>query len=41
MKALDPRWAGGRPRRISAEDEEFLVATATTRPEKLGCPFTH
>ncbi len=41
MKALDPRWAGGRPRRISADDEEFLVATATTRPEKLGCPFTH
>src|SRR3954463_3690036 len=41
MGALDPRWAGGRPRRISAEDEEFLVATATCRPEKLGCPFTH
>jgi transposase len=41
MKALDPRWAGGRPRRISAEDEEFLVETARTRPEKLGCPFTH
>src|SRR5437660_5620054 len=31
MRSLDPRWAGGRPRRISAEDEEFLVATATTR----------
>src|SRR4051812_47178914 len=41
MGALDPRWAGGRPRRISAEDEAFLVATARTRPEKLGCPFTH
>src|SRR5688500_8328076 len=41
MRALDPRWAGGRPRRISAEDEAFLVATATTRPEKLGCPSTH
>jgi transposase len=41
LRALDPRWAGGRPRRISAEDEAFLVATATTRPEKLGCPFTH
>ena len=41
MRALDPRWAGGRPRRISVEDVEFLVATATTRPEKLGCPFTH
>ncbi len=41
MRALDPRWAGGRPRRISAEDEAFLVATACSRPEKLGCPFTH
>src|SRR3954451_18404232 len=41
MKALDPRWAGGRPRRISAEDETFLVATATTRPGRLGQPFNH
>src|ERR671921_1594465 len=41
MRALDPRWAGGRPRRISAEDEAFLVATASTRPGKLGQPFTH
>jgi transposase len=41
MRALDPHWAGGRPRRISAEDEEFLVQTARARPEKLGCPFTH
>src|SRR3954466_11843538 len=41
MGALDPRWAGGRPRRISAEDEAFLVETATTRPGRLGQPFTH
>jgi transposase len=41
MGALDPRWAGGRPRRISAEDEAFLVETATTRPSRLGQPFTH
>ena len=41
MRALDPRWAGGRPRRISAEDEAFLVETAITRPGKLGQPFTH
>jgi transposase len=41
MGALDPRWAGGRPRRISAEDEAFLVATASTRPGRLGQPFTH
>src|SRR3954451_199847 len=41
MGSLDPRWAGGRPRRISAEDEAFLVETVTTRPGKLGRPFTH
>src|SRR4051795_5587176 len=41
MRSLDPRWAGGRPRRISAEDEGFLIETATTRPGKLGQPFTH
>lgn len=31
---------GGRPRLISPEDEVFLVATATTRPEALEQPFT-
>lgn len=41
LACLDPRWAGGRPRRISSDDEAFIVATATTRPEKLGRPFTH
>jgi hypothetical protein len=41
MRALDPRWAGGRPRRISAEGEELLVAPATCRRENLCCPFTH
>jgi transposase len=41
MGALDPHWAGGRPRLITAEDEDFLVQTARTRPRKLGCPFTH
>jgi len=41
MRALDPRWAGGRPRRISAEDEAFLIETATTRRGRLGQPFTH
>ena len=41
LAALDPRWAGGRPRLISDEDVEFIVAAATTRPEKLGLPFTH
>lgn len=35
-----PQWAGGRPRLISHDDIEFIVATATTRPTKLGRPFT-
>src|SRR5258705_6360809 len=40
LAALDPQWAGGRPRLISDEDIEVIVAAATTRPEKLGQPFT-
>jgi len=41
LAALDPRWAGGRPRLIRDEDVAFIVATVTTRPETLGRPFTH
>lgn len=41
MKSLDPQWAGGRPRRITTEDEAFIVKTAKGRPEKVGRPFTH
>ena len=41
LAALDPQWAGGRPRLISDEDIEFIVTAATTRPGKLGLPFTH
>ncbi|MER7722344.1 helix-turn-helix domain-containing protein [Streptomyces sp. NPDC096323] len=33
---LDPRWAGGRPRLLTDDDEEFVVQTATIRPTKLG-----
>ena len=40
MSSLDPQWAGGRPRRITIDDEAFIVATATKRPEALGQPFT-
>ena len=40
MRSLDPQWAGGRPRLITTEDEDFIVETARTRPEKLGQPFT-
>ena len=39
MAALDPHWAGGRPRLITDEDR-FIVETANTRPETLGRPFT-
>jgi transposase len=41
LAALDPQWAGGRPRLISDENIQVIVTTATTRPEKLGQPFTH
>ena len=41
LAALDPRWAGGRPRLISDGEIDVIVAAATTRPEKLGQPFTH
>jgi len=40
LAALDPRWAGGRPRLISDDDIAFIVTTATTRPAKLDCQFT-
>jgi transposase len=40
LAALDPQWAGGRPRRIGDDDIQVIVTAATTRPEKLGLPFT-
>ncbi len=40
LACLDPRWAGGRPRLLSPDDEDFVVQTATTHPAKLGQPFT-
>ena len=40
LAALDPQRAGGRPRLISDGDIEVIVTAATTRPEKLGQPFT-
>ncbi len=40
LACLDPRWAGDRPRLLSPDDEDFVVQTATTRPSKLGQPFT-
>jgi transposase len=40
LAALDPQWAGGRPRLISDDDIAIIVEAATTRPEKLGLPVT-
>jgi transposase len=40
MHALDPQWAGGRPRRITTEERQLIVKTATKRPRSLGQPFT-
>jgi transposase len=40
LAALDPQWAGGRPRLSSDEAVQVIVTTAATRPEKLGQPFT-
>ncbi|MGH4035311.1 IS630 family transposase [Actinomycetota bacterium Odt1-20B] len=40
LACLDPRWAGGRPRLLSPDDEDFVIQTATTRRTKLGQPFT-
>lgn len=40
LAALDPHWAGGRPRRITDDQVAFVVATAKQRPETLHLPFT-
>lgn len=40
MASLDPRWAGGRPRRITTIDRELIVKTAKKRPRSLGRPFS-
>ncbi len=40
LACLDPQWARGRPRLLSREDEDFVIRTATTRPTRLGQPFT-
>ncbi|MFI8930800.1 helix-turn-helix domain-containing protein [Streptomyces sp. NPDC053474] len=41
LACLDPHWADGRTRRITAGDEAYLIAVARTRPRALGLPFTH
>ena len=41
MTAVDPHWGPGPQRRISPADEAYIVQLATTRPKKVGRPFTH
>ena len=38
--SLRPRFRGGRPRRISIDDEARIVAVAGARPDTLGVPYT-
>ena len=38
--SLRPRFRGGRPRRISTDDEARIVAVAGARPSTLGVPLT-
>ncbi|MFH9299487.1 IS630 family transposase [Streptomyces sp. NPDC017520] len=40
LACLNPQWAGGRPRLLSNDDEDFVIQTATIRPTVLGKPFT-
>jgi hypothetical protein len=39
FESLRPRFGGGRPRRISTDDELRIVATAGARPDTLGVPY--
>ena len=38
--SLRPRYRGGRPRRISSDEEARIVAVAGARPDSLGVPLT-
>ncbi len=40
LACLDPQWAGGRPRLLGPDDEDFVIQTATIRPARPGRPFT-
>src|SRR5581483_1165821 len=40
FESLRPRFGGGRPRRISTDDEARIVAVAGARPDMLGVPYT-
>jgi transposase len=40
FESLRPRFGGGRPRRISTDDEQRIVVVAGARPDTLGVPYT-
>ena len=40
FESLRPRFRGGRPRRISSDEEARIVALAGARPDTLGVPYT-
>ena len=40
LARLDPKRAGDRRRRLSPDDENFVIATATTRTSEFGQPLT-
>src|SRR2546430_16781390 len=39
FESLRPRFRGGRPRRISTDDEQRIVAGAGARPDTPGGPY--
>jgi len=40
MNSLRPRYRGGRPRRITTEQRQRIVAVAGARPDQQGVPLT-
>jgi transposase len=40
MDSLRPRYKGGRPRRITTEQRQRIVAVAGARPDQQGMPLT-
>ena len=47
LAALDPRWAGGRPRQITSDEEQYIVQADRTSPSRRyrkctnGCKPLH
>lgn len=41
LACLDPQWAGGRPRLLTPDDEDFAIRTATCRPTRQRPDLHH